>query len=633
MDPAHVRLDRLNGGAPLLDSHSAYSVSDILGTVVPGSVQTTKKALLATVRFSKRASVDEIWQDVKGGIVRDVSIGYRVFAYEEKPGKGPGAPAVRTATSWEPFECSLVPIPADAGAKVRGEEPADANACEIVQPAPPEPAPATSEVTEARAETEPQESVAEGEEAMPDQKRAAESFVADLSLTPPPKPAATPEPSDRDKGAEAERVRCMGIHKACRNARMPVALEEDLIAKGVTLEAAQTRILEEIATRDMAGTPAPVAGATRVEVTGDDPFLVVRDGITEALLYKAHPYQPERRDGFGRVVEGERGFKLTDKGREYMGLKLLRIAERFLVTRGIRTERLNDNEIAGMALGLTRGDGMHTTTDFANLLADVAGKTLRQAYIEAPQTFSPITRRTFASDFKDIKRLQLGEAPALEVVGEHGEIKSGTVGEAKETYHLSTYAKKFAITRKALINDDLDAFSRLPLMFGRQARNIESDIVWACITGNLDATGAAISVDSISAGRLAMRTQTGIDGTTYLNINPRYLIVPAALETLAQQFVTAITPAQASNVNPFVGQLQVIAEPRLDANSTIAWYLAAAVADMQDVLELALLEGQDGPLVEQEVGFDVDGIKIRCRHDIGAKAIDWRGLYKNNGTT
>jgi len=84
-------------------------------------------------------------------------------------------------------------------------------------------------------------------------------------------------------------------------------------------------------------------------------------------------------------------------------------------------------------------------------------------------------------------------------------------------------------------------------------------------------------------------------------------------------------------VNPFAGRLTVIAEPRLDGVSTSAWYLSAAIADGQDVLELAMLEGQDGPLVEQEVGFIVDGIQMKVRHDVGAKVIDWRGLYKNAG--
>jgi hypothetical protein len=42
MDPAHIRLDRLNAGAPLLDTHSGYSIADVLGAVQPGSARVEK---------------------------------------------------------------------------------------------------------------------------------------------------------------------------------------------------------------------------------------------------------------------------------------------------------------------------------------------------------------------------------------------------------------------------------------------------------------------------------------------------------------------------------------------------------------------------------------------------------------
>ena len=46
-----------------------------------------------------------------------------------------------------------------------------------------------------------------------------------------------------------------------------------------------------------------------------------------------------------------------------------------------------------------------------------------------------------------------------------------------------------------------------------------------------------------------------------------------------------------------------------------------------DTIEYA----QEGVALETRMGFDVDGIEIRARLDFGAKAIDWRGLYKNPG--
>jgi hypothetical protein len=298
-----------------------------------------------------------------------------------------------------------------------------------------------------------------------------------------------------------------------------------------------------------------------------------------------------------------------------------------------------------VALGL-RG-GMNSTSDFANLLADLPNKLLRQAYLEAPQTFSPITRMMTLSDFKKARLLQLGEAPALLLVGEHGEYTEGTMGESKEEVQLQTYGRKFSITRQALVNDDTDAFSRVPMAFGRQARNKESDLVWAEITNNaamgdgvvlfhathanLSGTSNVLSVAAIGAGRTAMRRQTGIDGVSLMNLEPKTLIVSATKETLADQFVSQnLLASQSSNVNPFAGKLTVVAEPRLDVNSTTAWYLAAS-PDQIDIVVLATLEGENGPRVDSRIGFDVDGVEIKISHDIAAKVVDFRGLWKDPG--
>lgn len=121
MDPKHIRLDRLNAGAPLLDSHSVWSVGDVLGAVEPGSARVAKAQGLATVRFSKRDDVAPIWQDVQDGIIRAVSVGYKVHKFVEDAGKD-GAIPTRTAIDWEPYEISMVPMPADIGAKVRSEK-------------------------------------------------------------------------------------------------------------------------------------------------------------------------------------------------------------------------------------------------------------------------------------------------------------------------------------------------------------------------------------------------------------------------------------------------------------------------------------------------------------------------------
>ena len=115
-------------------------------------------------------------------------------------------------------------------------------------------------------------------------------------------------------------------------------------------------------------------------------------------------------------------------------------------------------------------------------------------------------------------------------------------------------------------------------------------------------------------------------------------IVPATaqaalLDSVQPAADTAISTApKAADVVPSsIRSLAVIAEPRLDpASGAVPWFLVASPAAI-DTIEYAYLEGQEGVALETRMGFDVDGVEVRARLDFGAKAIDWRGLYKNPG--
>lgn len=609
LNPKHVRTERLNAGAPLLNAHSAYSLSDQIGVVESGTVRITGTEGRATVRFSKRADVEPIFRDVTDGIIRSVSVGYRVHKFEEEKGKG--EVPVRTAVDWEPYEISMVPMPADTGARVRAEQ-AQTNTCVVV----------TQESAMNEQNNERSEHLVERDPLDPGAPLVPPADTQRLAL-------AHEEPADTEIAANLERDRITGIMDACRAARIPAGFMDKLIKDKTPLVRAQSLVFEELRKRggdDRAGTQTGGAADIRM---GIDPLVHVRAGIESALLHRLAPTL----------------FKLDDAGRPYRGMTMLDTARTYVQAQGIRTTNLSKMEMAGLALGLVRSPGYHTTSDFSDLLADVANKTLRRAYDEQPQTFMPISRRVTIPDFKPVRRLQIGDAPEMLKVNEHGEFTYGTIGEGKEQYQLATYGRVFAITRQALINDDTDAFSRVPMLFGRQARVLESNLAWEQITSNPTmgdgnalfstahgniATGLAlITVDALSDGRQALRLQTSLGGN-FMNLAARYLIVPPSLETLAEQFVTLVTAQTPGNVNPFQGRLTVIAEPRLEAVSTSAWYLAAS-PEQVDMLEVGYLEGQEGPMVESRVGFEIDGLEIKARLDFAAKVIDWRGFYINEG--
>lgn len=61
-----------------------------------------------------------------------------------------------------------------------------------------------------------------------------------------------------------------------------------------------------------------------------------------------------------------------------------------------------------------------------------------------------------------------------------------------------------------------------------------------------------------------------------------------------------------------------------------AWYLAADPSAI-DTVEFCYLEGEQGLYTEQDLDFDVDGLKVKARLDFAAKAIDYRGLFRNPG--
>jgi hypothetical protein len=598
MDPAHIRMERLGGGsAPLLNSHSSAVLSDVLGVVRSATV--VDGVGKATVEFSKRAEVEPIYQDVRDGIVRNVSIGYLVHKFERTPPKSEGEAARYVAVDWEPYEISLVPVPADAAAGMRAA--ARTNPCEILE----------CRAAAAAGETHCEEAMSEVQETAADELPETNEDVTvteEVEVPVERKLAAAPVSEFRKVAGALG----FGADYALD------AIERGLGIDDFRNEAINKRALES----------DKVTIRSNVAITRDESDTR-RAAIENALMHRHNP----------RAVA-------LDSGREYRGLTLMELARECVEQAGGRTRGMGRMEIAGAALGLTRDGGMHSGSDFPYILANVATKTLRAAYENAPQTFKPFTKQTNASDFKTVYRTQLGDAPSLDAVNEGGEFKRGTMSEARESYALSTYGKVIAISRQVIVNDDMAAFTRLPEMFGRAAADLESDTVWGVITANaamndsvalfhathsnLAGSSAAISVASLGAARTAMRKQTGLNGR-YINVTPRYLIVPAALEVIANQFVSqTYLAAQSSNINPFAGALQVIVEPRLDAASATAWYLAADPAQI-DTLEYAYLEGQEGVYLESRVGFDVDGVELKARMDFAAKAIDHRGLFKNAG--
>ena len=397
---------------------------------------------------------------------------------------------------------------------------------------------------------------------------------------------------------------------------LPGEFAEGLITRNVgTIEEARTAVFTEMARK----APAIQSQAPAVVTREAAPDEMVRH-MSDALYARFCPT-----------------VQLSEQARPFAGRRMADMARELLRIRGLSTLG-SDAEIITRTLA--------STSDFPSLLSNVANKILQQQYQAAPSGMKTVCRRATVNDFKPRYLLRRGEMPTLEKVGENGEFKRGKVLEGKESYRIGTFGKVFGITRQTLINDDLGAFSDVAAGWGLAANEFENQFLCSLLTsnpkladakelfhsghGNLAGAGAVISDTTLSAARLALRTMKGVNGIQPINATPKYLMVPAALETAAEHYLATLYPNAPSGVNPFSGTLSLVVDPRLDAIDNKAWYVFADPAILP-VVEYAYLSGFEGVQVETRLGFDVDSIEVRARLDFGGGAIDSRGAYKNPG--
>jgi len=291
-------------------------------------------------------------------------------------------------------------------------------------------------------------------------------------------------------------------------------------------------------------------------------------------------------------------------------------------------------------------------------MANVANKSLAQGWETAPETWQIWCDTGSVPDFKTNYVPRMSEFDDLDEVPEHGEYTYGKFTEAQESYTIATYGKLFAITRQAIINDDLGAITRVPAARGEAAARKVGDVAYAVLTANAamgdsvalfhathanfvaNGSGAAPGTATITAGVLAMGIQTDLRGLRRLNIRPEYLIAPKALEGGTEIFLQTFQYSDSDTVatdsslaatrkNIYAGDYFTrVYDARLDDSDAAAWFLAARKGQTVTVF---FLDGVQAPYMEQQAGWTVDGTEYKVRIDCAAKALDWVGLYMNDG--
>lgn len=371
--------------------------------------------------------------------------------------------------------------------------------------------------------------------------------------------------------------------------------------------------------------PAP-AGAHIFAGNGN----IVGDSMRAALMARC-----------GHKADGTEQGDIKDN--PYMGLQLREMARAALKDRSIGIAGANVQNMVGMAF-------THTSSDFGNILMDVAHKSVLLGWEDSEETFETWTYKGQLSDFKPASRVGLDSFGPLRAVRDGAEYKYVTVGDRAEAIALATYGELFSITRQTIINDDLQMLLDIPMMMGEAAKATIGDLVYKVLTTspkmsdqkalfhadhkNIFDASAGMSIEALGGARQMMRSQKAAGGARSLNIRPGFVLVPTALELSTQQIITSTSvkgaDANSGISNPLQNFAQVIAEPRLDDQAKLDWYLAAGKG--RDTIEVAYLDGIDTPYIEQQTGFTVDGVATKVRIDAGVAPRDFRGLVKATGS-
>lgn len=376
-------------------------------------------------------------------------------------------------------------------------------------------------------------------------------------------------------------------------------------------EKARDKLLQALA----AGT-TPSAGPGAIHLHAGNGNLV-GDSIRAAIMTRA-------------------GYAQAEKDNAYNGYTLRELARASLVDRGIGISG-HAAPLAMVGLAFT-----HSSSDFGNILMDVAHKAALMGWDEASETFDQWTRKGTLTDFKTAHRAGLESFPTLRKVRAGAEYKYVTLKDRGEPIALATYGELFSLDRQTIINDDMDMLTRIPMAMGGAARATIGDLVWAVLTSNPkmsdgkplfhadhgNLVAADLSIDGLDNARKAMKLQKS--GERHLNIRPEFVLTPVAIESRANQLIkSASVPGADVNSgidNPIRNFATVLSEARLDDSSATDYYLAAAKG--RDTIEVAYLDGIDTPYLEQQQGFTVDGAAFKVRIDAGVAPLDWRGMVK-----
>jgi len=685
----------------LLDSHSRWSLDDVLGSAREFRTESGQAA--GRIYFADDERSLRAWGKVRDGHVKDVSVGYSVTESIDIPAgqtatvKGrqytAGKRTLRVTTGWLLREVSLTAVGADPRAKTR----------EAINPNP-EIVPMNPKLRKhletlgLRAEA----SDADAEAflaALPEAQRcacaamrdppaapaaapagqAAPAIPAARAESPPPLPAAPPAAAPAEPVA-AERQRVTEIEQLAADHDVPAELRRRAIAEGWSVDRSAREFLSALRGSRQAG----AAAAAPYHQTGSA-MLPHQAGVQSVRALAAaalagqgldptkHAMHTGRRD----IVPSDRiSAQDAEQGHRYRsmsGADLFRECLR-LDTGHWSTTIEHAMELARETQRSAPSGGSLSYVFSTNVYAK-----LMQGWETIGDTTVGWCDEEDVANFLQQEDISFNADARLKRLAEGGTATHAVPSDSHETYKIARYAKQFVVDEQAVINDRLGAIMAMPIELGENARNLRPDLVYALMLanptlvadngavfnvtavttagGHANLGTAALSSDALKAAITAMVQQrlnrTASNPGRQLNIRPRFLIVPAALEWTAAALTASAVLAKlfADSSDPWYSQLNLIAregirvviddrigaigviDPTTDAARTgldTNWFLTSGG---RKGLRVAYRRGTNRS--PQMRSFLLDrgqwGMGWDINLDIGAAFMDFRPWYKSTG--
>ena len=582
-----------NNQVPLLDCHDRGGITNILGSV--REIRQEGDKVIGRAYFANTPRAKEALELIKGGHLKSGSVGYtqgqsewiadgQIHNHNNRAFSGP----MLLTSKWNLSEFSLVPVPADEYATVRQADNEGVSNC-----------------IEAVAEDK---NIEEKEVSTMEPKETTNVNVEEVTR------------AAADNAVKAERERMAAISELCTRNNCS-DIQTRAFKENLTVEQTQGLVIEELQKRSQALSSA----SHNVTITAEESEKF-RNAAVDGLLMRS-----------GLDIE-----KPADGAADLQRYGLKGIA-REIARRNGKNGMFSDDD----ALKLVFRAGSQAYADFSNILDTAMNKAVMKGYRQAPDTWRRFCTKGNLPNLEPAKRVDLNDLPDFALNPEGAEIQNIVLGDKGETIQLATYAAKISLTRRAILADDLGLFNKIARKIGYRAAQKIEGMAYGVLTANANMsdghelfsntyhhnvnTAGALSKTTLGAAFALMQKQTDVNGSV-IDIAPKYLLVSPD-EAVEAEILTASTidPSTTNTMgatNFFRNRnLVAISSPRISMSSN-GFYLVADPASC-DTIEIAFLNGNENPTIETiDNDNDILGRSWRAYIDIGAKAMDFRGMVK-----